>query len=68
MKKITLRKTLAFFVLLMAVTIPAFAFAGGDGTAANPYQVATLDDLKAVNGSDCYVQTADIIINVPADF
>lgn len=68
MKKINLRKILAFITLLMAVTVPVFAFAGGDGTEANPYQVATLDDLKAVAGSGYYVQTADIVINTPSDF
>lgn len=62
-------KNLQFSVmlaLLMLVFLPGYAqFSGGDGTEENPYQIATLDDLKELSLApaewDAYfVLTADI--------
>ena len=64
MKISTLRKTIVLLILMIAVSVPAFALAGA-GTSSNPYQVATVADLEAVaqNPSAYYKQVADIVIN-----
>ena len=61
-----MRKTCSIFIciclMLLSFAPSAFAIDKGDGTEENPYQVSTLDDLKAVadNLSAYYIQTADI--------
>lgn len=42
--------------------LPLYKFAGGDGSASNPYQIATLGDLRQVkfNRSASYVLVSDI--------
>lgn len=61
-----MRKTCSIFIciclMLLSFAPSAFAIDKGDGTEQNPYQVSTLDDLKAVadNLSAYYIQTADI--------
>ena len=69
MKFSTLRKALILLALIIAVAIPAAALSGS-GTSADPYQVATVDDLKAIanNPSAYYKLTANIIVNDPAVF
>lgn len=59
---------------LLCSAVPVFAeeasFAGGDGTAENPYQIATLEHLenfgemvRAGQGDICAILTDDIVIN-----
>ncbi len=69
MKFLTLRKALVLLALMIAVAIPAAALSGS-GTSADPYQVATVDDLKAIadNPSAYYKLTKDIIVNDPGIF
>lgn len=69
MKFSTLRKALILLALIIAVAIPAAALSGS-GTSADPYQVANVDDLKAIanNPSAYYKLTANIIVNDPAVF
>lgn len=61
-----MRKTCSIFIciclMLLSFAPSAFAIDKGDGTEENPYQVSTLDDLKAVadNLSAYYIQMADI--------
>jgi hypothetical protein len=47
-------------ILAIPTTLPAFA--GGDGTPENPYQISTREDLEAVNNylAACYVLINDI--------
>lgn len=47
------------------VTIEIFGYSGGDGSEGNPFQIATLADLRYLSESDChwnkyFIQTADI--------
>ncbi len=69
MKFSTLRKALLVLALMIAVAIPAAALSGS-GTSADPYQVATVDDLKAIadNPSAYYKLTKDIVVNDPGNF
>jgi hypothetical protein len=67
MKKITQFLVAFIFVLGGTLTTFAYDFAAGDGTVANPYQVATRADLAGLKdfigetGVDKYfIQTADI--------
>jgi hypothetical protein len=39
----------AVTALILAIPTTLFAFAGGDGTPENPYQISTREDLEAVN-------------------
>lgn len=58
----------AVLTITQATAAPKGPFSGGDGTPANPYQIATADDLFNLGAStsggkylDCaFVQTADI--------
>ena len=45
----------------VVTALPEPEFAGGDGSAGNPYQVATAQQLQNVNNhlAACYIQTAD---------
>lgn len=69
MKFSNFAKIFVLLALVIAVAIPAAALAGS-GTSADPYQVATVDDLKAIanNPSAYYKLTANIIVNDPAFF
>ncbi|MDD7540431.1 MAG: hypothetical protein PUK03_07715, partial [Bacteroidales bacterium] len=66
-------KRLSFYsflcaVLLMSVNVFG-QFAGGNGTLANPYQVATASQFRAIANSDAFfVQTADITFDESTDF
>jgi hypothetical protein len=60
-------KTTWFFaaILVGGLTSVCFAYSGGDGTAANPYQIASKTDLLALRAtttdySKCFILTADI--------
>ncbi len=55
-----MKNIITFIVFFIALNI--FPFSGGNGTAGNPYQVATAADLNDVrnNLSSNFVQTADI--------
>lgn len=61
-----MRKTGMIFLCICLLTFyltpSVTAYSGGDGTEENPYQIATLNDLKAVSDhlSAYYIQTADI--------
>lgn len=48
------------------LTASSTGFAGGNGSAVNPYQVASLEQLRKVGTSStrCFVQTADIDANL----
>ncbi len=59
--------TAAFsFVSISAIPAPAMAqYVGGDGSAGNPWQIATSDDLVTIGQnmghySDHFIMTADI--------
>jgi hypothetical protein len=63
-------KTRTTFILSLTVIITiaagsAFGFSGGNGTAANPFQIATKQDLLELavpspNYGECFILTADI--------
>ena len=71
-----MKKLLCLFltIALLCSAVPVFAaeasFAGGDGTAENPYQIATLEHLenfgemvRSGRGDICAILTDDIVIN-----
>jgi uncharacterized protein YjdB len=60
----------ALLLALLPVPVLAAAFAGGDGTAANPYLISTSAQLNAVrdNLAACYKLTADISLSVYDSF
>ena len=59
--------TKSLFILFISL-LPclAFAFAGGDGSSGNPYQVSTPAELNDVRNyrSSFFIQTADIDMDV----
>jgi len=62
-------KTFAFITIgtlfCLSVNLPAATYSGGDGTAANPYQIANKTDLLTLAATTadynkCFILTADI--------
>ena len=55
-------RKLLFLLLVMALSAQtAWAqFAGGDGSAGNPYQIETMEQLQSVSGGDHYIQMNDL--------
>lgn len=61
------RKSVFWLTLILLSALPLFAqFAGGTGTAQNPWQVATADHLSNVRSylDGHFIQTADIDLGV----
>lgn len=65
-------KIFALLALMIAVAIPAAAttFSAGEGTSANPYQVTSVEHLKAMadEPSAYYKLAANIVVNDPGIF
>lgn len=62
---------LAVVILPGRVSAAGNGFSGGTGTAEDPYQIATAEDLAAMSSrgaSACYLQTADIDLSGTDDW
>lgn len=62
---------LAVVILPGRVSAAGNGFSGGTGTAEDPYQIATAEDLAAMSSrgaSACYLQTADINLSGTDDW
>ncbi|MCD4828917.1 MAG: hypothetical protein K8R90_05750, partial [Candidatus Cloacimonetes bacterium] len=57
-----MNKLSLFVIIALFVSVNLFAFAGGDGSSGNPYQVSNLTELQDVGNylSSHFIQTADI--------
>lgn len=59
-----MKNKIIIFLLILSIFLinPASAFAGGDGSSSNPYQISNLDELQEINNNlgANYIQINDI--------